>query len=323
MTSSSADNIPVEQVSAISARAAESSSAAWDYCRPAAPVPGETEAETRERYQRSVESLANCFNAELKVRPETSLLSFLIIKIIIPFTAISVALSTFYARMITRADARYDNAEYGLGVGYFVIAILFIVAWRVLRNRDVKSKERKLDQSVQSFLNFQVPPTKEKLTRNPVVNGWIYFCLTFGVIVLLPLMFLLFRSNAFERVGFKVVLDTAGICEPAVNGYNPYEGSDTCIDSGYTYTSAPVETGSQGSLGDGQFNNDLGVNPSTNDAYINNVAEVRLDVTTTLVLYFLILIVGIVVSMLVWWRRDRNRKRKRQEATIQPSLSGL
>lgn len=309
MTSTSSDGIPIEQTIAVPQSAADSTSAAWDFCRPAPTVPGETEAEARERYQRSLESLANCFNAELKVRPETSLLSFLIIKIIIPFTAISVALSTFYARMITRADARYDHAEYGLGVAYFLIAILFLVAWHVFRKRDVTSKERKLDQSVQSFLNFQVPPSKEKLTRNPVVNGWIYFCLTFGVIILLPFMFLLFRSNTFERIGFKVVLDTAGICEPAVNGYNPYEGSDTCKDSGYPYKSAPIDTGSQGSLGDGQFTNDLEVNPSNNQADINNVAEVRLDVTTTLVLYFVILIVGIVVSMLVWTRRDRRRKR--------------
>ena len=39
-----------------------------------------------------------------------------------------------------------------------------------------------------------------------------------------------------------------------------------------------------------------------------NVADVRLDVTTTLVLYFLILIGGIIVNMIRWWRRDKKRK---------------
>jgi hypothetical protein len=37
-------------------------------------------------------------------------------------------------------------------------------------------------------------------------------------------------------------------------------------------------------------------------------AEVRIDVTTTLGLYFLILVGGILVNMFRWWRRDKRRK---------------
>ena len=174
-----------------------------------------------------------------------------------------------------------------------------------------------MDQSVRRALNLTVPPSKERLTRNRLVNRWIFFWLTWGLIIGLPLIFFIFRSNALERANLHLTFDTANVCAPTAQGYNPYEGSDVCDNRGYTYVdSSDASTSSDIDLGAEATGSTLEVIPTrTIDDY--NRAEVRIDVTTTLVLYFFILIGGILDNMIRWWRRDK--KRRQQIAAVDAS----
>ena len=58
-----------------------------------------------------------------------------------------------------------------------------------------------LDRSVRGALNLTVPPSKERLTRNRLVNRWIFFWLTWGLIIGLPLIFFIFRADVLDRAG--------------------------------------------------------------------------------------------------------------------------
>ena len=162
--------------------------------------------------------------------------------------------------------------------------------------------------SVRGALNLTVPPSKERLTRNKLVNRWIFFWLTWGLIIGLPVIFFIFRADLLQRAGLNLVFDTANVCAPTVGGFNPYEGSNVCDNKGYTYTSSTdVNTSSATGVGNETGVDTLDVIPPRTVEEVN-VAQVRLDVTTTLVVYFLILIGGIVVNMARWWRRDKRRK---------------
>ncbi|MCA9859247.1 MAG: hypothetical protein KC438_05960 [Thermomicrobiales bacterium] len=281
---------------------------AYDICRPTIPPPAnETDAERIARIEREFEQLRDCVNAELKVRAETSLLAIILLKLVLPFTAIAAGFSTVYIAVLRASNTEGDRTELFLGLGYAILAAGAILLWRSFRKPGSGGRGDAMDRSIRNVLKLSVPPSKEKLTRNRYVNRWILFWLTWGLILGLPLIFFLFRADALERAGLKLVFDTADICAPTVGGYNPYEGSDVCADSGYTYaSSADASTGSGTGVGSESGLDSLTIVPPRTESEVN-VAEVRLDVTTTLVLYFLILIVGILVSMIRWWRADRKR----------------
>jgi hypothetical protein len=295
---------------------------AYDICRPAIPAPeNETDSEKVDRLQREFESLRDCVNAELKVRTETSLLMLILLKIVLPFTAIAAGLTAIYIGMLRAGESQSQNAELIIGLGYLVIAAGAIALWRSARKPGSGGRGDAVDRSVRSALNLTVPPSKEKLTRNKLVNRWIFFWLTWGLIIGLPIIFFIFRADVLERAGLKLVFDTANVCTPTVGGFNPYEGSDVCTDSGYTYTSSQdVTTSSTTGVGADTGVDSLDVVPPRTVEEVN-VAEVRLDVTTTLVLYFVILVGGILVNMVRWWRRDKKRKHQiEQTAEIDASL---
>ena len=282
---------------------------AYDICRPAIPAPeNETDSEKIDRIQREFEALRDCVNGELKVRTESSLLTLIILKVVLPFTAIAAGMTALYVGFLRAGEGQTKHAELILGIAYLVIAAGAIALWRTARKPGSGGRGDAVDRSVRGALNLTVPPNKEKLTRNKLVNRWIFFWLTWGLIIGLPLIFFLFRADMLERAGLKLIFDTANVCTPTVGGFNPYEGSDVCDDSGYAYTSSQdVNTSSATGVGGETGADTLNVVPPRSVEEVN-AAEVRLDVTTTLVLYFVILVGGIIVNMVRWWRRDKKRK---------------
>ena len=282
---------------------------AYDICRPGTPPPEhETDSERLDRLQREFEALRDCVNAELKVRTETSLLSFIIVKIVLPFAAIAAGFAAIYNNILRTGQAESNHAELLLGIGYAILAAGAILLWRAFRQPGAGGRGDHLDRSLRSALRITVPPSKAQLTRNTYVNRWILFWLTWGLIIGLPVIFFIFRSDVLDRAGLHLTLDTANVCAPTVEGFNPYEGSDVCDNRGYTYTdSRDVTTSAAAGLGTDAGVDTLDVIPPKSVAEAN-AANVRLDVTTTLVLYFLILIAGIVVNMIRWWREDKRRK---------------
>lgn len=282
---------------------------AYDICRPAVPAPdNETDSEKLDRIQKEFESLRDCVNAELKVRTESSLLTLIVVKIVLPFAAIAAGMTALYVAFLRAGEGQSKYAELILGIGYLVIAAGAIALWRSARKPGSGGKGDAVGRSVRGALNLTVPPSKEKLTRNKLVNGWIFFWLTWGLIIGLPLIFFIFRADMLERAGWRLVFDTANVCAPTVGGFNPYEGSNVCDNTGYIYTSSTdVNTSSVIGVGNESGVDTLDVVPPRTVEEVN-VAQVRLDVTTTLVFYFIILIGGILVNMVRWWRRDKRRK---------------
>lgn len=292
---------------------------AYDICRPALPAPeNETDSEKIERIQREFEALRDCVNAELKVRTESSLLTLIILKVVLPFAAIAAGFSAIYIGMLRAGESANKHPERIIALGYLVIAVGAIFLWRALRKPGSGGRGDSVDRSVRSALNLTVPPSKERLTRNKLVNNWIFFWLTWGLVIGLPVIFFLFRSDALDRAGLHITFDTANVCAPTAEGFNPYEGSDVCDNRGYTYVeSTDLATSSDTAFGTEAGAGSLSAAPArTIDDF--NTAEVRIDVTTTLVFYFLILIGGIVVNMFRWWRRNKKRPPPVETASVAP-----
>jgi hypothetical protein len=296
---------------------------AYDICRPAAPPPeNETEAEQIARMQREMNALRDCVNAELKVRTESSLMTLIVVKVLLPFAAIAAGFSAIYIGMLRAGESANSHPERIFAIGYLIIAVGAIFLWRSMRKPGSGGRGDAVDRSVRGALNLTVPPSKERLTRNKLVNRWIFFWLTWGLIIGLPIIFFIFRANALERAGLKITFDTANVCAPTAQGFNPYEGSDVCDNRGYTYVdSQDSPTSSNTGVGTDAGADTLAGAPShTIDEF--NTAEVRIDVTTTLVLYFIILIGGILVNMVRWWRRDKKRKRQIEQTAAIDAASG-
>jgi hypothetical protein len=236
-------------------------------------------------------------------------MTLIIVKVLLPFAAIAAGMTAIYAGFLRAGDGQTKNAELYLGLAYLVIAAGAIGLWRARRRPGSGGRGDALDRSVRGALNLTVPPSKERLTRNRLVNRWIFFWLTWGLIIGLPLIFFIFRADVLDRAGIHITFDTANVCAPTAEGFNPYEGTDVCDNRGYTYVDSKVgETSSETGIGTDTGSESMAVVQShTLDEF--NTAKVRIDVTTTLVFYFLILIGGILVNMVRWWRRDKKRKR--------------
>ncbi|MCC6673842.1 MAG: hypothetical protein IT339_01485 [Thermomicrobiales bacterium] len=279
---------------------------AFDLCRPAEPAPEhETDSERIARLQHELDSLRACINAELRVRAESSLLTLVLFKVVLPVIALAAGFAAIYAGILRSGRSEIAHPEIVLGIGYAIIAIGAILLWRSFRRPGSGGRGDALDHSVRRALRIDVPPSKEKIARNNLVNRWIFFWATWGLIVGLPLIFFVFRSNALERAGLHLTFDTGNVCAPTVGGFNPYAGSDVCTNSGYTYASpADAATSAIPGMGSAPGIDSLQTTSAHTAAEIET-ANIRLDVTTTLVVYFLILIVGILVNMIRWWRTPK------------------
>jgi hypothetical protein len=292
------------------------SGSSYEICRPPARVPGETTEQTLARYQEAFEHLADCLNAELRVRPESSLLSFLFLKVIIPFVAISAAISTFYSRMVGSAKPHFAYTEHGLALFHLILAIAVLGLWLQYRKHGESTRFARYDGSLRKRFGVLVPPGKETISRNSIVNRWIFASLAVGIVFIMPALFYLLRANTLEHLGGRFIIDTTGICRPTVAGYNPFEGSDTCAGSGVEYVEQVPVTAAVAAVGAEQ-GAQIGNAPATVDRSVLDSAEVRLDGTTALALYFIILLIGILVSMGRWWRQDRKRRAALEQ--VQPS----
>lgn len=253
-------------------------------CPPPEPVPGETTEATLARYQQAFAELAQCLDDELTIRPESSLLSRVVIKILVPFVALSAAISTFYASAIGWAKGTFSYSEYVLGIAHLLLAIGLLVCWLVLRRSNRFPRLRRLRTRIQAYLEAKVPKRTETLTRNSVVNRWIVFWFIFGFVFFVPFVFFLFRADAFDRLGMGMVVDTAGLCNSGADGFGLYRGSHTCASiAGASSNLTPAQA---------------------------NAAEIRLDATTTLTLYMVVLIAGIALSMVAWWSDSRAHRQR-------------
>lgn len=274
---------------------------AYDVCRPSTlPPEHESDSERLDRIQHEFDVFRDCVNAELKVRAESSLLTSIVVKVVLPFAAIAAGFSAIYIAMLRAGESQSTHPELIFAAGYVVIASGAILLWRSLRRPGRGGRGDVIDQSIRNILRLTVPPSKAKLTRNDPVNRWVLFWLTWGLVIGLPIIFFIFRGNALDRAGLHLTFDTANVCAPTVGGFNPYEGSDVCKNRGYTYVSSQdVATAATTGVGTENLPETLSVVPPRSLAEIT-AANVRIDVTTTLVVYFLILIAGIVVNMIRW-----------------------
>jgi len=289
----------------------------YGLCRPVEPAPeNETESERITPSSRSSTRSVPA-STRLRVRAESSLLTLVLFKVVVPVIAFAAGFAAIYAGILRSGRSEITHPELALGIGYAIIAIGAILFWRAFRRPGSGGRGDELDRSIRDALRISVPPSKEKITRNNLVNRWIFFWVTWGLIIGLPLIFFVFRSNALERAGFHLVFDTGNVCAPTVGGFNPYAGSDVCASSGYTSASSEdATTSSLPAVGVDTGIDSLQVEPARTAAEVA-AANVRLDVTTTLVVYFIILIGGILVNMVRWWRRQ-----KRSLAAPAPSLAG-
>ena len=241
------------------------------------------------------------------MRTESSLLTFIILKVVLPFTAIAAGMTALYVGFLRAGEGQTSHAELYLGIAYLLIAAGAIALWRSARKPGAGGRGDAVDRSVRGALNLTVPPNKEKLTRNKLVNRWIFFWLTWGLIIGLPLIFFIFRADVLDRAGINLIFDTANVCAPTVGASIHTKEAMSVTTRGIPTSIRDVNTSSATGVGDETGADTLDVVPSRTMEDVN-VAEVRLDVTTTLVLYFLILVGGIVVNMIRWWRRDKKRK---------------
>jgi hypothetical protein len=230
-------------------------------------------------YQQAADDLAQCFEDELAIRPESSLLNRVVVKILVPFAAVSATLSAVYTSSISWAKEHYPSAENALGVAHLLFALCLLLLWLLLRETDHFPRIRRLRDHIHAYLESGTPGRTETLTRNRIVNDWIYVWFVFGAIVFVPAFYFLLRANAFDRAGLDILIDTAGICQPGSDGISVYRGSETCASiTGTTAAASPQQA---------------------------EASEIRLDATTTLAFYAVLLVLGVLVAMGLWWHRER------------------
>jgi hypothetical protein len=275
----------------------------YDICRPPEPREGESEHDALVRLQREMEDFRDCVNAELKVRSENSLLTLILLKVFLPFTAITAGLTAVYLWVLQYTDQYGRRAELVMALIYFGIVLLFLWIWLGFKNEQIASRRNLINRGVANALNLNVPPRKEKLTRNQMVNRWIFLWLTWGLLLLLPTIFLLFRVQLLHGVVMEEILENTGLCDDIAGDFDPYQGSESCANVDDNVE--PPTTSGKESIGGANSAGDQIAQPVASDDEVNS-AEVRLDVTTSLGSYFFILIAGIVVTMIRWWWIQRN-----------------
>lgn len=248
-------------------------------CQPPTLPASDSAEEVLAHYQQALVDLAQCYDDELTIRPTSSLLNLVILKILIPFATVSALLSTLCASAIVWANARFADAELALAIVHLLIATLVLALWYLMSRTNRIPRLRQVRDAIRAYLGNRTPRRNETLTRNHLVNGWIYIWFVSGIVIVMPLLFYLLRAHALDHLGMNVLIDTAGICKPGSDGISFFRGSDTC---------ASISTRISGM-----------------SAAQRESSEIRLDATTTLTIYTAVMMVGILVAMVRWWTHDR------------------
>lgn len=271
-------------------------------CLPFPPAADETLEERVERLDASLVYVAQCFQDELAVRDEGSLLVNVITQVLVPFAAISAAISLLYVRVTQWAATNYPSFERVAALSYLVVlALLLILLIYARTSGHIPWINKTIDRTEDRF-HSSVPKRKETLTRNNLVNQWIYVWIVGAVLVFIPLTFIVLRSGIGNDLGVRLAIDTAGICEGS-GRIRIFTGSDTCVQIQEDHAAELNDTNGNQSVADAAppelSSVDFAVTHEDAQA-----AEIRLDATTTLSLAVILLVFGILVNMALWWWRN-------------------
>jgi len=273
-------------------------------CTPIPAVPGETTDERVERLDASLTYLSQCYQDELDVRDEGTLLVDVITRVLIPFAALSAAISLVYVRLVEWAAAHHPDFERTAAIAYLALLALTLVVLVIARWSGWPSWINRAIDAIEDRVKTSVPVRKETLTRNNFVNRWIYIWLFGAIFFFIPLTFIALRSGVADELGVQLVIDTSNVCDGS-GRIRLFRGSSTCLDiledklpmDGQTELANAV-----GGEADRTMIGPIGLADSALDAHI---AEIRLDTTTTLALAVVILVLGILASIVIWWWRNR------------------
>ena len=273
-------------------------------CTPLPAIDGETIDERVERLDASLTYLSQCYQDELDVRDEGTLLVDVITRVLIPFAALSAAISLIYVRLVEWAATHYPDFERAAAIIYLALLALTLALLVTARRSGRPGWINVTIDLVEDRVMTSVPVRKETLTRNNYVNRWIYIWLFGGAVFFIPLTFIALRSGVADELGLRLVVDTANVCDGS-GRIRLFRGSSTCLDilEGKSPMDGQTElTTAVGGEPDRTMIGPIGLADSALDAHI---AEIRLDTTTTLALAVLILVLGILASMEIWWWRNR------------------
>lgn len=274
-----------------------------EQCKPLPAQPGETLEERVDRLDRSIDYLSGCFRDEFEVRGEASLLIDIFSRILLPFAALSTAISLAYVRIVEWSSINFPSFERVAAFVYLALLLTTLGILIVARRKGwPRWVDRQIDQTVDTVV-ASVPARKETLTRNNLVNEWIYIWVIGAVTLFIPLTFIALRSDVGDRLGVQLMIDTANVCEGS-GRIGIFTGSDTCVAIQEDNANMNAATEASAAIGDAAT---ALINPveRLSDATDTRVAEIRLDMTTTLALAVILLVIGILASMALWWWRNR------------------
>jgi hypothetical protein len=277
-----------------------------EQCKPLPAVTGESLEERVDRLDRSLDYLTQCFQDEFEVRDEGSLLVNVITQVLIPFAAISAAVSLVYVRIVQWASTNFPGFERAAAMSYLALLTLVLVVLISARRRGRPTLINRMIDRTEDRLHASVPARKETLTRNNLVNQWIYVWIVGAIVVFIPVTFIVLRSGMANDLGVRLAIDTAGVCEGS-GRIRIFTGGETCVTIQEEHAPGLDDTGGSAALGDA---GPTALSPvELPDTPIDaRVAEIRLDATTTLALTAFVLVLGILASMGRWWWRNRSKR---------------
>ena len=102
-----------------------------EHCQPLPAVGGETLQDRVDRLDRSLDYLTQCFQEEFEVRDEGSLLVDVITQVLIPFAAISAAISLVYVRLVQWTETGFPSFERVAAIGYLAVlaSVLLVLVY--------------------------------------------------------------------------------------------------------------------------------------------------------------------------------------------------
>ncbi len=222
---------------------------------------------------------------------------------LLPFAALATAVSLLYVRLVEWSSAQYPAFERTAAYTYLGLLALCLLVLVYARTSGRLRPVNNIIDWTEEYTHSSVPVRKETLTRNNFVNRWIYIWLIGAATLFIPLTFIALRSGIGDDLGVRLVIDTANICD-GPGRVHLFTGSQTCVEIQEEHQPSPNDTDLQNPTGGGS-STVLGHVEVADSALEANVAEIRLDATTTLAFSVLLLVAGIPVSMALWWSRNR------------------